>query len=119
MINPIPKATQRQRVYLVYIFTSQVNTKGSENEATAMEEWCTLDSAQVTFSCLFYTAQAHRTKDGPAHSGLALLHQLTIKKCLTDILIGQFDGEIPQLKFPLPKCVKLTTKIRVTHIHRD
>lgn len=98
------------------IFTSQVSTKGSGNEANAMEEWRTLASAQVTFSCLFYTAQAHRTKDGPAHGGLALLHQLAIKKCLTDILS---DGEIPQLMLPLPKCVKLTTKIRVTHIHRD
>lgn len=100
------------------ISMSQVNTKRSRNEAKAMEEWYTLASSQVTFSRLFHTAQAHLTKDGPAHGGLVLLHQLAIKKCLTDILIGQFDGEIPQLRFPLPKCVKLTTKFRVTHTHR-
>lgn len=117
MINPNTKSNSK-RVYLAGISMSQVNTKGSRNEAKAMEEWYTLAYSQVTFSRLFHTAQAHLTKDGPAHGGLALLHQLAIKKCLTDILIGQFDGEIPQLRFLLPKGVKLTTKFRVTHTHR-
>lgn len=78
---------------------------GTEAEVTE----CHIVFPSLLPGCHPSPTQAHLPRDGTAHSGLDPPTSISNQKNAPQVNLLE---AILQLRFPLPKCVKLTTKIR-------
>lgn len=87
--------------------TQDVGTEVETMETGCLPKVCTsslLGSPSVTFLM--------QPGNGSTHTGVGSLPSTSNwENALTDVPMGQSEGPIPPLRFPLPRCVKFTTKV--------
>ena len=73
-------------------------------EVETLEEHCSVDFSRVHSHLAFLYSQGQMCRDCTTHSGLGLLHQLAVKKMLSEICLQtNIIQEILQLMFPLAR----------------
>lgn len=86
--------------------TQEVGTEAETMETGCLPKVCTSllpGSHSVTFLM--------QPRNGSAHTGMGSLPSTSNREnALTDMPTGQPEGPTPQMSFPLPRCVKFTTK---------